>query len=59
MTKQTSIKVPMDLYERALEWCREHDRSFGKLVAYALAQYLDSQKTDQGQSMVGEADIYS
>lgn len=46
MTKQTSVKVPMDLYERALKWCKEHDRSFGKLVTYALAMYLDSQKTE-------------
>lgn len=42
MTKQTSIRVPSDLWERAMRWCEENDRSFGKLVATAIAQYLDS-----------------
>lgn len=44
MSKQTSIRVRDDLYQRALEWCKKNDRTFAKLVEYALISYLDSLK---------------
>ena len=43
---QTSIKVFDDLYERATEWCKQNDRSFGYLVRIALEQFLSSSNSD-------------
>lgn len=40
----TSIRVYKDLYERALEWCKKNDRSFGWLVRTSLENFLSSSK---------------
>ena len=44
MTVQTSIRVYKDLYDKALEWCKKNDRSFGWLVRASLENFLSSSK---------------